>query len=254
MLGSCEELLIDLGNLGGKRNLADNSIAKGRKPNSGAADDLDPGECQRFREKWSRLFLSSGGTDNYQLFELRGILRRALIHGGIEELQVLAIQLANRPSPNIPAGGGHRHFQYVQFYKSRTDMAVVSRPFAFPPDSMLPAELDWKPPRSFRSTLKAPVLFDFPRALAAAILNFIESGQRVVCCRLCGRCMKGRSNQRFCPGGKCRLAWHRHQPCNKEKWRKYMRGKMREYRALEKRRNQINETLSRRKHAKAKKT
>ena len=255
VLGSCEELLLDLGNLAGKRGLAADVVQKDRIPTPGATDDPDPGECRRFREKWSHLFLVWDEARNYQLLELRRRLRRALIHGGPKDLQVLAIEMANVPprAATLLTTGGQRHVQYLDFYLSRKGLSVIPRPFLFGVDSMQPAELDWKPPRSLGTNWKAPILFDFPRALAAALVSFIGKGRKLVCCPQCGRCTKGRSNQRFCPGAKCRRAWHRSQPGNKKKWRAYMRQKMREYRALEKRRNQINQKLSRGKHAKAKK-
>lgn len=192
-------------------------------PVRGATDDPFPGECQRFRGKWSRLFIGvdEGEPDDAELLDLRYHVRGALLQGGPESLRELAIRMANRPARTRQPGQAYPPFKWFEFTLRDG------------------------------STRKAPILFDFPRALAAALLSFSEKGRKLVCCRQWGRCVRGRSNQRFCPGGKCRLAWHRSQPAYKEKWRKYMKQKMREYRALEKLRNQTNQKLSRRKHAKA---
>jgi hypothetical protein len=97
---------------------------------------------------------------------------------------------------------------------------------------------------------KAPILYDLPRALAAAIVSFASEGRKLVCCRKCGRCVIGRRNQRFCPGGKCRRAWHQQQPGTKEKRRAYMREMMRKYRAHERRVNQ-SYIIASRKHVQA---
>ena len=218
VLGSCEQLLLDLGNLAGKRGRTADHIAEGHVPDPGATDDPDPAKCQRFRDTWSHRFLGLDDTNDYELLNLRYLLRGALIHGDSTDLEALAIRMANRPGPRMRPKGGHLYF-----------------------DFHLPDGRVWK----------APMLFDFPRALAAALVQSIGKGRKLVCCPQCGRCAIGRSHQRFCPGGKCRRAWHRHQPGNIAKWREYMRDKMREYRAEDKRRNQTNLKLSRGKHAKA---
>ncbi len=226
VLGLCERLLLDLGNLPGRRGRMADHVPEGYVPDPGATDEPDPIECQRFREKWSPRLLGLGEaeTDNDNLLDYRNHLRKALLHDGPEDLRVLAIGLANRPATA----------KWMEF-----------------------TLLDGSP-------WSAPILFDFPRALAAALLSFSGKGHKLVCCPQCGRCVIGRSNQKFCPGGKCRIAWHRHQPESRKKWRTYMRDYMRNSRALEpsrrsfdraqeKRRNQINRKLSRRKCGKAKK-
>ena len=205
MLGSCEQLLLDLGNLAGKRGRTADYIPKGHVTDPGATDDPDPAKCQLFRDRWSPWFLGldktgKDATDD-ELFRVRYRLRRALIHGGPEDLEELAIRMAHRtaratrPDP--------------------TDIRVKWFDLTLPDGS----------------TWKAPILFDFPRALAAALVSFIGKGRKLVCCPQCGRCAIGRSNQRFCPGGKCRRAWHRHQPKSIEQWRAYMRQYMAHQRA-----------------------
>jgi hypothetical protein len=64
-------------------------------------------------------------------------------------------------------------------------------------------------------------------------------------CRNCGRLWycAGRFDRRFCSDS-CRVSFHRSTPRGREKYRVYMRGKMRAYRADERRRNETNLKLS----------
>jgi hypothetical protein len=242
MLGLCEELFLDLANLSGKPGGRAQPALEGRIPNPGATDDPDPERCRRLREKWSGVFREWLETEDAALLGLRNIIRNALISDDTERFQALAVRFANFPAlPRPPKG--HPHLDLHWSDRNSDTTAFFPRPgvrgFTIPLAAI--GANFWQ----------APILFDIPRALAAAVLSLTGKGRKLVCCRQCGRCLKGRSNQGFCPGGRCRRAWHRSQPANREKTRVYMREKMRVYRALEKRRNQTNQKLSGGKHAKA---
>jgi len=218
-LGLCEALFLDLANLNAK--------------------PTDPKQLERFRAKWSGKFREWLDSEDDVLLALRNMVHDALRQG---DLEALALRIAN-----LPALPGKTNVKLDLPYLESGN-----------PASLFPT----LGPKGFRVGLwglltvrvnrrKFPILFDMPRALAAAILSFTGQGLKLVRCDYCERCAIGRSNQRFCPGGVCRRAWHQNQPADKEKRREYMRVKMRQYRAIEKHRNQLNQKLSRGKHAKA---
>src|SRR5438309_215637 len=90
VLGLCEELLLDLGNLGGKRESSARPIAPWLSPSDpGVADHPDPVECQRFRGKWSGVFHEWLEADDEALIGLRNYVRNALIHGDPKDLRAL---------------------------------------------------------------------------------------------------------------------------------------------------------------------
>jgi hypothetical protein len=219
MLGLCEGLFLDLANLNPK--------------------PTDPKQCERFRAKWSGKFREWLESEDDVLFGLRNIVHDALRQG---DLETLALRLANLPA--LP-GRSHAHLD-LPYLESGDPTSLIPR---LAPEGFRVALLRLMTLRVNR--LELPILFDMPRALAAAILNFTGQGLRLVRCDYCERCAIGRSNQRFCPGGKCRRAWHESQPATKDKRRKYMRDYMSDYRAQEKERNRINLRLAGRKHAKA---
>jgi hypothetical protein len=210
MLELCEGLFLDLANLKAKPS--------------------DPKQYERFRGKWSGKFREWLETEDDVLLALRDMVHEALGHRDPKELEALALRFANFPA--LPGKAyGHLDLPYRQ-----TGDPTALFPRQGPQGFVVPLEV---------MTLKAsrrkfPMLFDMPRALAAAILSFTGKGRRLMRCDYCERCAIGRSNQRFCPGGVCRRAWHQAQPANKKKRREYMKMKMREYRKLEKRRNEYN--------------
>lgn len=201
ILELCEEQLLDLGNLAGKRG----TVPRGLSPlEPGAIDHLDHEACERFREKWSRKFREWLRPDAEELLQLRNLVRSALICDPKDRttlayrLGTLAPKRLEYDTPEYEDGDYHM----VQL------LSIVGP-----------------------GSCTAEARFNLPWALVVPLVNFSEQGHKLVCCRRCGRCMRGRSNQRFCPGGRCRRAWHREQPGNKEKWRAYMKGYMADQRA-----------------------
>ena len=220
MFDLCEGLFLDLANLKAK-----------------AADSE---QYERFRGKWSGNFREWLETEDDVLLALRDMVHEALRHRDPKELEVLAVRFANLPA--LP----RRTYGHLDLPYRQTGDPTALFPRQGPKGFVVPLEV-----MTLRARRRFPILFDMPRALAAGILSFTGKGLRLVRCDYCERCAIGRSNQRFCPGGVCRRAWHEHQPANKEKRREYMRVKMREYRAKEKDRNRINLRLARRRLAKA---
>jgi hypothetical protein len=212
-----EILLIELANLKGERDPQTKPAPPWlhHTPKPGATEIPDPEACARFRKRWEP-FLLQVQEDDHKLLQFRSEIRYAIWKGTPRAIQSVAFNWSGDP------------------------IYALRKPGL----------------KCFRSTLAdgsefpAPILFDLPRALAVAAIGFLGTTRKLVCCRQCGRCAIGRKNQSFCPGGKCRRAWHFRQPGAKEKRRIYYREKMREYRALEKKRSQINQKLTRGSHAK----
>lgn len=223
MLGLCEGLFLDIANLNPKRR--------------------DPKQCERFRSKWSGKFREWLESEDEALLMLRNMVHDALKHRDPDKNEALALRLAN-----LPAMPGRTNTHLDLPYLDTGDPTYLFPRLAKKTFMVRLTGLLGRPVVSHR---KFPILFDMPKALAAAILSFTEKGLRLVRCAYCERCSIGRSNQKFCPGGVCRRSWHEQQPANREKRREYMKMKMREYRDNEKRRNEYNKKRMREKRAKA---
>jgi hypothetical protein len=222
MLELCEGLFLDLANLN--------------------VEPVDPEQCEAFRRNWSGIFRECLETEDDVLIALRQMVHEALRFRDAKRFEALALRFGN-----LPALSGKTYGTVDLPYPQKGVPSAL-----FPrrgKNGFLVQPLEVMTLKASR--MRLPKLFDMPRALAAAILSFTGKGLRLVRCEHCERCAIGRSNQRFCPGGVCRRAWHQAQPATKEKRRKYMRKKMREYRRQERRRNRTNLRLARRPHAKA---
>jgi hypothetical protein len=228
-----EQLFLDVGNLVGTPDTGALPVLQGSVPNPGANDKPDPAACEQIRAKWCEYVREWIEDSDHALLGLRNMIRNALLKDDPSQLQALAIRLANLRALSGPI---RRRSSHALLWSDRFSepSALFPRPtrttFAIPLAALGHEVKMWE----------APLLFDLPRALAAAVLSFTGKGLKLVCCRQCGRCVLGRRNQKFCPGGTCRFAWHQSQPEYKKTRREYMRNKMRFYREHEKRSDRLN--------------